>query len=158
MTGGVPVVATAEVVVGAGPEDAFAIFTDEVGLWWRTGTRYWNDPERGLSVRIEPYVGGRFMEVQDLESGDGFEVGRVTAWEPGRRLALTWTQVGWPEDATTDVEIRFEPCEGGTRVRLEHSGFERVPDAESFAGGYDAGWKELLGWFAEHTTKENGGR
>ena len=155
MTGGGPVVATAEVVVAAAPDDAFAVFTDEVGLWWRTGTPFWNDPERGLSVRIEPYVGGRFMEVYDLETGEGFEVGRVTAWEPGRRLALTWTQVGWPDDATTDLEISFEPHEGGTRVRLEHSGFERVPDAAAFAGGYDAGWKELLGWFAERANKES---
>ncbi len=155
MTGGGPVVATAEVVVGAGPDDAFAIFTEEVGLWWRTGTRYWNDPERGLSVRIEPYVGGRFMEVHDLDTGEGFEVGRVTAWEPGRRLALSWTQVGWPENAATDVEISFEPHEGGTRVRLQHTGFERVPDAASFVGGYAAGWNELLGWFAGHANRES---
>ena len=142
--------AAAEVVVEATPEDAFTLFTDEVGLWWRTGTAYWNDPERGVSVRIEPGVGGRFLEVYDLESGDAFEVGRVTAWEPGRRLALTWTQVGWPDGATTDVEVRFEPSDRGTRVRLEQSGFERVPGAEEFAGGYDAGWKELLGWYAEY--------
>lgn len=155
MTGGGPVAATAEVVVPASPDDAFAIFTEEVGLWWRTGTPYWNDPERGLSVRIEPHVGGRFMEVHDLDTGEGFEVGRVTAWEPGSRLALSWTQAGWPDDAATEVEISFEPHEGGTRVRLEHSGFERVPGAASFVGGYDAGWKELLGWFAEHATKES---
>ena len=52
--------ATAEVRVAATPEEAFRIFTDEIGLWWRRGTRYWNDAERGLSVRIEPGVGGRF--------------------------------------------------------------------------------------------------
>ena len=155
MTGGGPAVATAEVVVPAPPHDAFAIFTDEVGLWWRTGTPYWNDPERGLLVRIEPYVGGRFMEVHDVDTGEGFEVGRVTAWEPGRHLALSWTQVGWPDDATTDVEISFEPHEGGTRVRVEHSGFERFPESASFIGGYDTGWKELLGWYAEHTNKES---
>lgn len=79
------------------------------------------------------------------------EVGRVTAWEPGRRLALTWTQVGWPEGASTQLEIAFEPASGGgTTVRLEHTGFERVPGAIDFISGYDAGWKEVLGWFAEH--------
>ncbi len=141
--------ATAEVVVTATPEQAFAIFTDEIGLWWRTGTPYWNDRDRGRSVRIEPGVGGRFVEIQDLETGAGFEVGRVTAWEPGRRLALTWTQVGWPEGVLTDVEVTFAPVAEGTRVRVEHTGFERVPDAETFVSGYDGGWKELLGWFAE---------
>ena len=94
-------VATAEVLVEATPEDAFALFTDEIGLWWRTDTPYWNDRERGLSVRIEPRVGGRFIEVYDVETQSGLEVGRVTAWEPGKRLALTWTQVGWPEGVAT---------------------------------------------------------
>jgi uncharacterized protein YndB with AHSA1/START domain len=142
--------AAAEVRVPASPEDAFAMFTEEIGLWWRRGTPYWNDAERGLSVRIEPYVGGRFLEVYDLDSGTGFEVGRVTAWEPGRRLGLTWTQVGWPPGTSTDVEVTFEPVEGGTSVRLEQRGFERVPDADRFREGYAGGWREVLGWFAEH--------
>lgn len=149
-------IATAEVTVEATPDEAFALFTDEIGLWWRTGTPYWNDAERGLSVRIEPYVGGRFMEIYDLDTGEGFEVGRVTAYEPGSRLALTWTQADWPPATTTNIEITFEPADGGTRVRLEHSGFEQVPNAAAFAGGYDQGWKEVLGWFAGHATHDGG--
>ena len=141
--------ATAEVLVDARPEQAFAIFTDEIGLWWRGDTPYWNDPERGLAIRIEPGVGGRFLEVYDLDDGTGFEVGRVTAWEPGERLGVTWTQVGWPDGVSTDIEVTFEPADGGTRVRLEQTGFERVPDAEEYLPGYDAGWKEVLGWYAE---------
>jgi uncharacterized protein YndB with AHSA1/START domain len=141
--------ATAEVLVDAEPDDAFRMFTDEIGLWWRRDTPYWNDRERGLTVRIEPGVGGRFIEVYDLESGASMEVGRVTAWEPGTRLALTWTQVGWPEGVFTDIEVSFEPAHGGTRVRLEHTGFDRVADGSSFQAGYDGGWKEVLGWFAE---------
>ncbi|HEX8647845.1 MAG TPA: SRPBCC domain-containing protein [Thermoleophilaceae bacterium] len=147
-------VATAEVVVNATPDHAFAIFTDEIGLWWRTGTPYWNDAERGKTVRIEPHVGGRFMEVYDLDTGEGFEVGRVTTWQPGERLAFTWTQADWPSGTTTTIELTFEPADGGTRVRLEHRGFEAVPDAEAFAGGYGAGWKEVLDWYTEHTHEQ----
>ena len=80
-----PRVARAQVSVPVSPEDAFTLFTEDIGLWWRRDTRYWNDPERGLSVRIEPGVNGRFIEVYDLQSASGMEVGRVTAWEPGRR-------------------------------------------------------------------------
>jgi hypothetical protein len=141
--------ARAEIVVDASPEEAFAIFADEIGLWWRRDTPYWNDRERGLSIRIEPHVGGRFLEVYDLESGTGLEVGRVTVWEPGTRFAMTWTQLGWPEGVTTDIEVSFEPTEGGTLVQLEHSGFERVPEAAQSLPGYEAGWNEVLGWFAE---------
>ena len=44
--------------------------------------------------------------------------------------------------------VTFEPVAEGTLVRLEHSGFERVPDAADALAGYDAGWKEVLGWYA----------
>jgi uncharacterized protein YndB with AHSA1/START domain len=147
--------ATAEVHVAATPEEAFRIFTDEIGLWWRRGTRYWNDAERGLSVRIEPGVGGRFLEVYDLDTGTGYEVGRVTAWEPSRRFAMTWTQVGWPEGVATDIEVRFEPDGDGTVVRLVQTGFERVgPEAADFRAGYSMGWQEVLGWFAERINRK----
>ena len=142
--------ATAQVTVNASPADAFRIFTEEIGLWWRRDTPYWNDAERGLSIKIEPHTGGRFLEVYDLESETGFEVGRVTTWEPGRRLAFTWVNLGWPEGATTDVEVTFEPDGEHTVVTLRHSGFERLgPDAERLMTGYDTGWKEVVGWFAE---------
>jgi uncharacterized protein YndB with AHSA1/START domain len=142
--------ATAEVVVDASPDDAFHAFTSEIGLWWRRGTPYWNDAERGLSVRIEPGVGGRFIEVYDLDTGAGYEVGRVTGWEPGRRLAMTWTQIGWPQGVSTDLEVTFEPEGERTRVTLRQTGFERVgPQAGEFQAGYSMGWKEVLGWFAD---------
>jgi uncharacterized protein YndB with AHSA1/START domain len=144
-------VAQAEVVVDATPDEAFQIFVDEIGFWWRQHTPYWNDPDRGLYVRLESGVGGRFLEVYDADTHTGFEVGRVTVWEPGERLGLTWTQVGWAEGVATDIEVTFEPVPEGTRVRLEQTGFERVPDADRSRAGYDAGWKELLGWYAERT-------
>jgi uncharacterized protein YndB with AHSA1/START domain len=145
--------AQAEVVVDAAPADAFQLFVDEIGFWWRRGTPYWNDPDRGLYVRIEPGVGGRFLEVYDADTGAGFEAGRVTVWEPGQRLGLSWTQVGWPDGVTTDVEVTFEPVATGTRVRLEQTGFERIPDAAGSLDGYDAGWKELLGWYGERVNE-----
>jgi uncharacterized protein YndB with AHSA1/START domain len=141
--------ARAEVLVDASPEAAFALFTDEIGLWWRTGTPYWNDAERGVSIRIEPHVGGRFLEIHDPQAGTGFEVGRVTAWEPGERLALTWTQVGWPPDTWTDLEITFTAVDDRTLVRLEHTGFERTGTG-AFRAGYAQGWRTILGWFAGH--------
>ena len=101
-------------------------------------------------MRIEPGVGGRFLEVYDAETGTGFEAGRVTVWEPGRRLGLTWTQVGWPDGVATDIDVTFEPAGDGTRVRIEQTGFERVgAGADEFRAGYAAGWKDLLAWFAE---------
>ncbi len=146
------VLARAEVVVDADAEPAFRLFTDEIGLWWRAGTRYWNDPERGLFLRLEPGVGGRWIEVYDAETGAGFEVGRVTEWRPGERLGLTWTQSAWPPGRSTDITVTFAPAgPGRTRVRIEHAGFERLGPAAAEAGaGYQAGWAEVLGWLAAH--------
>ena len=145
--------ARAEVVVEASPDEAFRIFTGEIGLWWRRDTPYWNDPERGLTIRIEPRVGGRFLEIYDLDSDAGLEVGRVTVWEPGERLALTWTQWGGRRASRPTSRSASRRSTRGTLVRLEQSGFERVPDADKYLPGYDAGWKEVLGWFSERVQR-----
>ena len=97
-------VSGAEVVVAADPARAFEAFTAEIDNWWKTDSPFWMDKDRRLGLRFEPYVGGRFIEVYD-ENGEGYEIGRITAWEPGERLAYTWRQSDWPEDAITNVEI-----------------------------------------------------
>jgi len=140
--------ARGEVVVAVDPERAFEAFTSEINRWWKLDSPFWNDKERRTAIRFEPHVGGRFIEVYD-EDGEGFEIGRVTAWEPGYRLGYTWRQSDWPEDAVTDVEVTFAPVEGGTRVRVVHSGFERLPESVEIAGGYQWGLEMLLGWYSE---------
>jgi uncharacterized protein YndB with AHSA1/START domain len=87
--------ATATVEVPCDPDTAFDIFTRDIGAWWKRGTRYWNDAAKGLTLRLEPEVGGRLVEVYDLETGEGFDIGRVLAWEPGKRLVFTWRQGNW---------------------------------------------------------------
>ncbi|WP_436498165.1 SRPBCC domain-containing protein [Actinokineospora sp. HUAS TT18] len=142
--------ANASVEVAVDPETAFAVFTADIGAWWKRGTPYWNDGERGQQLRFEPEVGGRLIEVHDLESGEGFEIGRVLVWEPGRRLVFTWRQDGWAAAETTDVEVRFEPTKQGTRVSVEHGGWDRVGSAPAgITEGYTHGWAKLLGYFAE---------
>ena len=55
---------------------------------------------------------------------------------------------------TTDIEVTFEAAAGGTRVRLVQSGFEPLgAGAAQARAGYEAGWNEVLGWFAEHARK-----
>jgi hypothetical protein len=106
------------------PATAFAIFTEEIDEWFVKAPRNWRAPDRAIALRFEPGVGGRWLEV--WSGGGGAEWGRITAWEPGRRLALDY----WhdePGGLATELEIRFEPAPAGTRVILEHSGWERLP-------------------------------
>ena len=51
--------------------------------------------------------------------------------------------------------MTFAAIAGGTRVRIEQTGFERLgDDAATSSAGYEAGWNEVLGWYAEHAREE----
>jgi len=102
------------------PSDAFSVLVEELAAGLA---------RRG--IRFEPGEQGRVTE------GEA-EVGRVVAWTPGELVALEWRPADWRPDEATRMELRFEPGDGGTRVTLEHSGWERLIE--------DPG--ELAGWFA----------
>lgn len=132
------------------PVVAFAIFTEEIGQWWRPGPINWYDSERAIGTRIEPGVGGRWIEVYDDAAGDVLEIGRVLVWEPGARLVLAYRDGGHELDGT-EVEVRFEAINGGTRVTLEHRGWEKLR-AEIAARKRTVkrwGWADIIGWFKE---------
>jgi uncharacterized glyoxalase superfamily protein PhnB/uncharacterized protein YndB with AHSA1/START domain len=118
---------TASVDVAVDPATAFEVFTVEVGAWWKPGPTTWNDSTQAVGMRFEPGVGGRWLEVWDEATGEGFEMGRITAWEPPSRLVFAYMDNDLP-DPQTEVEVRFDPIAGGTRVTLEHRGWSRIPE------------------------------
>jgi uncharacterized glyoxalase superfamily protein PhnB len=98
------------VEVSADPQTAFTAFTDELDLWWVRGPINAYDSGRLVEMRCEPGVGGRILEVYE---GDALELARITAWQPGERLA-------WKSSLDdVSIDVRFEPTEAGTLVRLE---------------------------------------
>jgi len=111
--------------IAASPERVFEAFTREIHLWWRPNPLFGFTPAGPGTLAIEPIEGGRFIETQP--DGTVFEIGRVTHWEPGARLGLTWRQASFTEGQTTRVEIRFEAIGGQTRVTVEHLGWDSVP-------------------------------
>jgi hypothetical protein len=143
-------VATAIVEVALDPAAAFAVFTEEIDRWWRPGPINWNDSARAVGIRIEPGVGGRWIEVYDAATGEGFECGRITVWEAGSRLVFLYRDAGHQIDGT-EVEVRFEPIEGGTRVTLEHRGWDKLaPDIAATKREIKRwGWASILGWFKD---------
>jgi uncharacterized protein YndB with AHSA1/START domain len=73
---------------------------------------------------METRLGGRLFESFPAESGTPLvEVGRVTTWEPPRRLVLTWRLLNFAPDESTEVEVRFESAGAGTRVTVQHRGW-----------------------------------
>jgi hypothetical protein len=116
--------------VKATPDRAFAVFTGEIGSWWKPNAMFGFTPRSPGVMAFEGGAEGRLVE--RLPSGKLFEVGRITAWEPGRRLAFGWRQATFAEDQATQVEVTFEAVGEETRVTVTHTGWDSVP-TESLA-------------------------
>jgi uncharacterized glyoxalase superfamily protein PhnB len=101
------------VEVEVDPATAFTAFTEEIGRWWVPGPINNWDFGRAVGKRIEPGVGGRVLELYADDTS--LELGRVTVWEPGRRL----TYLSSVDE--TQVDVRFAETPTGTRVSVEHS-------------------------------------
>ena len=137
--------------VGARPVRAFEAFTEEIGQWWRSHPLFQLTPDGDGYLRFEPGEGGRL--VATLGNGKEFEVGRITVWKPGERLALTWRQATFAPDQTTELDVRFEAIGDETRVTVEHRGWNRIPQDHAARHGFDlllfqrrqaAHWRTLL--------------
>lgn len=116
---------SSEVEVPVDPLTAFNAFTQELDLWWVRGPINSYGAGKLLAMRMEPRIGGRLLEVYDTDSGEGLELARITAWEPGSHLAWQSSL----DDVTIDV--RFDSSDIGTRVRLEAT----IPDGGADRGG-----------------------
>jgi uncharacterized protein YndB with AHSA1/START domain len=140
------------VTVPLSPERAFELFVHEHASWWPRDSHHLADGQ--ATAHLEPHEGGRWYE--RAEDGTECEWGRLLVYEPPARIVLAWQLdpdfVFNPDPAKqTEVEVRFEPEGAGTRVTLEHRGFE--VHAERGAGMRDSvnregGWPELLGIYA----------
>lgn len=125
------------------PDRAFAIFWQEMGMWWPLDSHA-VAPSRGaraVALRFEPGVGGRITEVTD--AGDEIPWGRVTEWSPGAALAFSW-HLDRPEAEATLVRVTFTADGTGTRVALEHGGWAARGDGAEARGNYDSGWDRVF--------------
>ncbi len=135
-------------------DEAFALFTEEVDLWWRHGPRFRVaiDGKEGV-MHFEPGEGGRLLEVYDDAAFEFFELGRILVWEPGKRLVFLIGGRDFEPEEWTEVEIRFEPVERGALISVEHYGFDALgfdhevwhgEDKDSFIGSMGLWWGDLL--------------
>ena len=120
--------------VKASPERAFEAFTRDIGLWWKPNGLFQFTPRSPGVMAFEPGPAGRLTET--LANGKVFEIGRITAWEPPRRLEFSWRQANFPVELKTEVEVRFEAVGAETRVSIEHRGFDQVPSESAARHGF----------------------
>jgi DNA-binding transcriptional ArsR family regulator len=137
-----PVVKTRQLPIS--PETAFRLFTEEIATWWPLD-EYSIGADKGqvpTSVRLEPAVGGRIVEV----GSDGSETSwaDVIVWQPPHRLVLAWHPSLEPT-VSTILEVRFSASDDGTELHLEHRGWEEFGDqAPTVRRGYEGGWDKVL--------------
>jgi uncharacterized protein YndB with AHSA1/START domain len=90
---------------------------------------------------LEPRVGGRWYE--RAKSGAERQLGRVLAWEPHRRVLLTWQvrmNKTFDPNLETEVEVTFTSTESArTLVSVEHRKLERFGlEAEQAAAAFNS--------------------
>jgi uncharacterized glyoxalase superfamily protein PhnB len=122
--------------VGVSPHVAFTAFIGEMDLWWVRGPINFFDAARAVSMVCEQGVGGRILEMYGPDAADALEIARITAWQPGERLA-------WRSSLDeVEVEVTFALAAGGTTVHV----LATIPP-----GGQDRGgtlWQRVVpSWF-----------
>ena len=128
------------VTVDCAVEEAFRIYTAEASSWWPT-TEHSIHGDRVKEIVFEEHTGGEVYEVAD--TGERAHWATVLEWEPPSRLVLAWEVT--PSVVGTEVEVRFLPEGDGTRVEVEHRGWERVAErAAEKRHEYDTGWDHVL--------------
>lgn len=152
--------------IKASPERVFEAFTTEIAIWWRPNGLFAFTPRSPGVMAFETGEGGRRL-VERLASGKVFEVGQVRVWRPGERLVVGWRQATFAPEVDTEVEVRFEAVEDGTRVTVEHRGWDSVPAPHVARHGFPDGlflrrhgewWRDLLAGLAAQATSRQQGR
>ena len=133
------------VTVNCSPEVAFELFTERKTEWWPYESHAASG-EKPEQVVYEPRVGGRVYD--RLRDGRENQWATVLAWEPPYRVVIEWNVN--PANPTTELEVRFTPEGDGTRVDLEHRGWENLGElGAQVRQGYDSAWHGVLAGYGE---------
>ncbi len=137
--------------VSRAPDVAFRAFTEEMARWWPLNTHSiaadtFEGKVTADMVVFEGRPGGRIYE--RMSDGREADWGRVLSWDPPHRVVFSWKPNLRPEPFT-EVEVRFFPDGLGTRVELEHRGWEKLGERGPVQReGHQSGWVPVLDRFA----------
>lgn len=135
--------------IKVGPERLWRALTDaaELSIWFQVGIEGEIVPgnEVLMTARHAGHTGERFR-VRFLEMTPPKRF--VWEWYPG----AVDGSVDYSLEARTTVTFTLEPVEGGTRLKLEETGFDGVSLARraKVYGDNSRGWTEVLGWIQRY--------
>jgi len=130
----------AEIHIAAPPERVFQAISDPNQLknWWGQKGKYHHTQ---IECDIRP--GGKWRSAGAGDDGKKFEVsGEYLEVDPPRLLVYTW-DANFDGGTATTVRWELRPHEGGTLVKLQHSGFAKQPEVSKH---YSGGWPTVLAW------------
>jgi len=134
---------TVTTLVAAPPKEAFEAFTQQIDIWWRRGPRFRSAAGSSI-IRFED---DRLVEV----TADGaLALGRISAWEPGSRLVLEWLGSRLAASERTEVEVRFDAHDTGTRVTVEHRGWTGLNAGDARSSAIGLWWGDLVVPYQRH--------
>ena len=121
----------------------------------RTAWRCWTDPDlvaawwRAQRARVDLRIGGRYeLEfLRDAPAGSrGTEGSQILSYVPGTMLSFSWNAPPHlsMRGILTWVSVTFEPVRGGTRVRVEHTGFGAGPHWVEYRHYLAGAWQRAL--------------
>jgi len=126
-------------------EEAFRVFTAEAVSWWPVESH--SIHETVAEIVFETAVGGEVYEVST--SGEKGYWATVLDWDPPNRLVLAWNILR-ADGSPTEVEVRLLPEGAGTRVELEHRGWDKLSEGgRTKRDNYDTGWDFVLSRFVD---------
>jgi uncharacterized protein YndB with AHSA1/START domain len=94
-------------------------------------------------IELEPKLGGAFA--LKLPDGKVNVRGKVIAWDPPRKLSVTW-QVEWPEEfrKLPECVVTYEIAQAGDAVRLIMTESHSWNIPEAILSGGRTGWPAIL--------------
>lgn len=126
---------TQEEFIQAAPEKVWQVMTSAEGIrQWLGPSLY--EPRQGAPITFDVRHDGKQYRM----------FGEVVTFDPPRELAFTWTEQEIGDEPWPVLTLTLTPEGSGTRVRLVHSGFERLPAniAQAQVDSYVAGWAVLV--------------
>ena len=133
-----------EIQIAAPPERIFKALTDADQL-----RRWFTNPECPVKVwEMDARVGGRYH--YNTQQGSivvngvrEFQChGEILECDPPRVLVYSWI-ANWHDDAASRTVVRWDltPTQGGTHVKVTHSGLSALPVARK---DYSGGWPGVV--------------
>ena len=116
------------------------VFTHPPEKLWRALTESPLIAQWLMKNDFEPVTGRKFqLRTEPMPQWDGVIDCEVLVVDPLKQLSYKWNALG----LDSVVVFTLTPAEGGTHLRMEHSGF-RADQQQAF-GGAKYGWQKFLG-------------